>query len=99
MPSCKTGCEDKNLTSCAIWALNDECMKNPAMMLADCPASCGVCSNVCENKNADCAQWAVDGQCEENKEAMLKLCPQSCGVCHDLEMFYHTGIEGDKDEL
>ena len=99
--ACKaeTGCADQNATACAIWALDDECTKNPTMMLLDCPATCGACSVVCEDKSRDCRTWAEDGECESNPTAMSKLCPQSCGVCHDLELFYHSAIGGDKDEL
>ena len=37
-------------TSCAIWAVNDECTKSPEYMHRDCPVSCDVCSIVCEDK-------------------------------------------------
>jgi len=91
---------DKNMTSCAIWQMNDECSRNPEMMQVECPATCGVCTNVCEDKEADCQNWATDGQCETNPEAMLPLCPQSCGVCQELENFYKIAIDGPpKDEL
>jgi len=96
---CKdTVCADKNTTACTIWGLNDECLKNPAMMLAECPVTCGVCTEVCQDKDPSCADWAIDGQCDSNEEAMLTLCPQSCGVCQQLEKFYHGG-NGLKDEL
>uniref|UniRef100_A0A7S4EX92 ShKT domain-containing protein n=1 Tax=Chrysotila carterae TaxID=13221 RepID=A0A7S4EX92_CHRCT len=98
--TCKEGkCEDKNATACAIWALRDECLFNPQHMFQECPASCGVCSTVCEDKSTDCQNWAEDGQCEVNPDGMLTMCPQSCGVCQQLEQFYHNGIGGDKDEL
>jgi len=73
-------------------------MKNPAHMMAECPVTCGVCHDVCEDKDASCQDWAVDGQCESNEEAMVKLCPQSCGVCQQLENYYKGG-NGLKDEL
>jgi len=91
---------DTNATACAIWALEDECLKNPAHMFQACAAPCGACSNVCEDKDKSCLAWAEEGQCESNPTAMLSLCPQSCGVCHDLELFYRTAIGGEsKDEL
>merc|ERR1719482_1066115 len=98
---CKTptGCVDKNATACAIWALEDECTKNPTMMMTDCAVTCGVCSTVCEDKAKDCANWASEGQCESNPDGMLTTCPQSCGLCHELEHFYRGAIDGHKDEL
>ena len=100
MGKCATGkCVDHNATACAIWALDDECVKNPGMMNAECPATCGVCSMVCHDKDDSCLAWAVDGQCDSNPEGMLTLCPAACGVCHDLEIFYRGAIGGEKDEL
>ena len=95
-----SSCADTNSTACAIWEVNDECLKNPDHMHRNCAGSCDVCNTVCENKNADCANWATEGQCEENPGSMLTTCPQSCGVCHDLEKFYRTAIGDEpKDEL
>merc|ERR1712046_189062 len=89
MTVCKGPCVDKNATACAVWALADECLKNPTMMHAECAATCGVCSIVCEDKHESCAAWAEEGHCETNPEGTPTTCPQSCGVCHDLEIFYH----------
>jgi len=100
MDVCNGPCEDKNVTACTVWALEDECLKNPAMMHAECPATCGVCTTVCQDKDKGCLAWATEGHCESNAEGMLTLCPQACGVCHDLELFYRgaNGL-GPKDEL
>jgi hypothetical protein len=27
-------------------------------MAKECPATCGICTNVCEDKETDCANWA-----------------------------------------
>merc|ERR1719409_1795054 len=87
MCKAETGCADKNATACAIWALEDECIKNPGMMMAECAATCGVCTVACEDKSKDCPNWATEGQCDSNPEGMLTTCPQSCGLCHELELF------------
>jgi len=81
-----------------MWGINDECLKNPVFMMAECPVTCGACLNVCQDKDRSCQSWALDGQCESNKAAMVNICPQSCGVCHDIEAYY-KGVNGLKDEL
>ena len=51
-----TPCEDTN-DSCASWAKNGECKKNPAYMHSSCTLSCGLCRQcqhgdvLCERKN------------------------------------------------
>ena len=91
---------DKNASACTVWGLGDECMKNPAFMMAECPRTCGACMPVCQDKSEHCQNWAKDGQCDSNPEHMLKECPQSCGECQKLEDFY-KGYNGlaEKDEL
>jgi len=98
---CDAGaCKDTNSTACAVWALAGQCTETPAYMNKECPATCGVCTNVCEDKESDCSNWASDGQCETNADHMLVSCPQSCGVCSKLEKFYLSAIDGEvKDEL
>jgi len=80
-------------------AMDDQCLVNPGMMNKECPVTCGVCSNVCEDKDASCKDWAKDGECEKNEAHMLVTCPSACGLCSQLERFYRTGIDGEKDEL
>jgi len=87
------------MTACAIFAMRGECLRNPDHMFTSCPASCGVCTNVCEDKNVDCQLWATQGECDKNPVSMNKACPQSCGLCQQLELFYRYGISGNKDEL
>uniref|UniRef100_A0A7S4EVS4 ShKT domain-containing protein n=1 Tax=Chrysotila carterae TaxID=13221 RepID=A0A7S4EVS4_CHRCT len=98
--ACEGGkpCMDVNQTECAVWGLRGECKNNPNHMYQRCPQTCGVCTNVCEDKYDDCATWADNGECESNKDVMSTECPASCGLCAKLEHFYHH-IFGIKDEL
>ena len=73
--------------------MDDQCLVNPGMMNKECPVTCGVCSNVCEDKEPACKDWAKDGECEKNEAHMLATCPSACGLCSQLERFYRTGSE------
>jgi len=53
--------------------------------MKECPASCGLCSTVCQDHDESCKGWAKEKQCEDNKAFMLRVCPQTCGVCGTLE--------------
>ena len=53
-----TGCKDTNVTACAIWETQGQCTETPAYMAKECPATCGICTNVCEDKETDCSNWA-----------------------------------------
>ena len=35
-----------------------QCTETPAYMAKECPATCGICTNVCEDKETDCPNWA-----------------------------------------
>jgi len=87
---CKPRCYDQHGSEkCAEWARNGECSKNPSI-LATCPVACGVCTDLCLDKNEACAQWAHDGQCHNNTHFMLKECPRSCNVCDEAK--HGTGV-------
>ena len=61
----------QNATACAVWALDDECLKNPGMMHAECPDTCGVCSVVCQDKDESCQVCILDGR---NTELTCTAC-------------------------
>mmetsp|Transcript_15512 Transcript_15512/g.52330 ORF Transcript_15512/g.52330 Transcript_15512/m.52330 type:complete len:109 (-) Transcript_15512:382-708(-) len=94
--STRLECHDFNTTQCDIWAKAAECHKNPETVIPICPDACGVCTNVCIDKEDSCKGWAKAGECdkESSKAFMSKTCPQACGVCHQLEKMGAT-----KDEL
>eukprot|EP00930_Biecheleria_cincta_P008850 TRINITY_DN11044_c0_g1_i5.p1 TRINITY_DN11044_c0_g1~~TRINITY_DN11044_c0_g1_i5.p1 ORF type:complete len:180 (+),score=30.96 TRINITY_DN11044_c0_g1_i5:154-693(+) len=50
-------------------------------MNVNCKASCGLCSEPCQDEQAACAGWAQGSQCTENPLYMNAHCPASCGVC------------------
>ena len=62
-------CEDRNSTQCEIWG-EAECANNPGAVMRDCPKTCGVCSNVCTDKEVACNDWPAE---DAINQAMLKL--------------------------
>ena len=59
-----------------------ECDRNQDLLTL-CPVSCGVCTEMCLDKQNDCPLWAAAGECAKNPAYTLKECPNSCGVCGD----------------
>ena len=97
------GCHDAAVSKdeCAKWVAEGECTDNPAFMLTNCAASCGLCTNVCSDHDSNCATWATMNEgreCDENKAFMLKTCPASCGVCHELQL-HLAEHKKNKDEV
>lgn len=64
--------------SCAPWASNGECEKNPLAVIEKCPLSCGHASNVCVDIDPNCVAWKHDGQCDSNPDYMNLHCAASC---------------------
>jgi len=79
-PWVKPECKDTN-KYCATWANMDECQKNPAYMLVNCPVACDQCGVSCEDNNVYCSAWAKSGECNKNPEYMFIYCAKACGKC------------------
>jgi len=74
---CVQACKDTNTTACAVWAMDDQCTLNPGHMNRVCPATCGVCTQVCEDKNDSCKAWAKEGGQQRNKTSPAEPHPTS----------------------
>lgn len=65
---------------CRDWAKMNECVKNPAFMMANCRRSCTKCAK-CENEGEPCFVWAKAGECGKNWKFMEQKCWKSCSNC------------------
>ena len=68
--------ETVDAASCADWAKNGECIRNPAYMWATCKAACAALTYL--DTDASCAGWAESGECEKNARYMKQACCASC---------------------
>ena len=68
--------ETVDAASCADWAKNGECIRNPAYMWATCKAACAALTYL--DTDASCAGWAESGECEKNAAFMIDHCNKSC---------------------
>ena len=80
-------CKDRH-KNCVSWATHGYCSKSPDPMLTVCPASCDVCTEVCEDDprfSKDCPAWADYHYClsssDDIKSFMLINCRKSCRIC------------------
>ncbi|XP_074658082.1 uncharacterized protein LOC141911033 [Tubulanus polymorphus] len=73
-------CED-NHGSCAQWAKDEECKKNPVYMLINCKKSCELCKQECKDESKSCTSWAIQGKCYEKPFQMMFKCQKACKVC------------------
>lgn len=68
--------------------------------MRECPAACGLCSNLCVDHARECSIWAKEGRCDaaNHLASMLQTCPSSCGLCNRLEQEYNDTPCVDEDE-
>ncbi|KAL1233458.1 putative tyrosinase-like protein [Trichinella pseudospiralis] len=81
------------LITCAFWASQGECSKNPYWMKPNCQRSCNSCGATvssidspspkpgCINNHELCQFWKSLGECISNRAYMASNCPLSCSTC------------------
>ena len=70
---------------CKAWVESGECTSNPGFMLANCAASCGLCTAVCQDHAGDCP---VRPRPPRMSTCMHGVCVCVCvcrARCHDAE--------------
>jgi len=105
-------CKDQR-EDCQLRAASGECSindlrkadqkmhKHVAMLLLQCPVSCGSCHIVrgneiqpvgangeqlkCHDKHVDCGMWAQQGECSANPSYMVTSCAKACRTCYMLD--------------
>uniref|UniRef100_A0A914CD20 C-type lectin domain-containing protein n=1 Tax=Acrobeloides nanus TaxID=290746 RepID=A0A914CD20_9BILA len=62
-------------------------------MEKNCPVSCGLCEEICEDYDcpAECLAKASKGECTSNPEHMLVRCKKTCQYCAERCMNLHAG--------
>nr|QBH70094.1 CreM12-ShK1 [Colubraria reticulata] len=72
-----SGCRD-NHNRCRLWAMDNECVKNPKYMLRSCALSCSVCQQDVKDSDSRCKKWAKNNGCNIIETWMQKNCKKSC---------------------
>ena len=60
---------------CKAWVESGECINNPGFMLANCAASCGLCTAVCQDHAAECPVRPAP------RAARTRTLVRACGAC------------------
>ena len=81
---------------CAGWAKAGYCTSAfpyKIDMEKNCPVSCGLCEEICEDYDCpeECLAKAINGECTSNPEHMLVRCKKTCQYCAERCMNLHAG--------